>query len=108
MNAWRAMNRALAPINGTLWLISAEWFLLEVWKGYFNTYTTEPAIAARVERQLAPMRAKLADRKSAFDSGCRTFFFIDKHPELAERFVMNFERCYEEATIAWGINHELL
>ncbi len=110
-----AMNSALRSEDAAFWMLSAERHFLKILQGYYNEYTTEEQIAARVERYIAPLclrgvppaelarlrsewRAKLRDRQSAFDQAYRRFFFLDKYPELAERFVLSFERCFQEAS----------
>jgi hypothetical protein len=108
------MNRAT---RGAFFPFTAEWLFLNIWKGYFNELTTEPAIAARVEPMIAEMalqgvpaaelarrreimKTQLRDRKSVFESSYRRFFFIDKDPEIADRFRMTYEACFEEGTQA--------
>jgi hypothetical protein len=34
-----------------------------------------------------------------FDSTYRTFFFVDKHAEIAERFRMTYELYFEEGPV---------
>jgi hypothetical protein len=106
-----------AATGGRFFGFTAEWFFLEVLKGYFNESTTERAIAARVEGMLAPlvlagisapelsvrrqaMRAMLTDRKRTFDWSYRSFFFVDEHPEIADRFRMTYESCFEEEPLS--------
>ena len=82
--------------------------------GYFNDATNEPQVAARAERVVAdmilrgvppavaalqrePLQTFLRDRKHVFDSTYRRYFFVDKYPEIADRFRMTYESCFEEA-----------
>jgi hypothetical protein len=84
---------------------------LEILKGYYNQSTTEEQIAARTERYVAPlalqgvspdeiawrrniMKANLADRPRLFNACYQKFFFVDKYPENAKRFILSFERCF--------------
>jgi hypothetical protein len=46
------------------------------------------------------MRAFLGNRRLVFDTHYRRFFFVDQHPEIAERFKMTFESCFQEAAPA--------
>lgn len=113
--AWEAMNAALQPGRDTFYAFTAEQMFLDILVSYFNELTTEPQIAARVEGMLAPlalagvspaelagrriaMRARMRDRKGIFDESYRTFFFVDKYPEIADRFRMTYESCFQEAT----------
>jgi hypothetical protein len=82
-------------------------------KAYFNESTTYDGIAARAKRDIAPLalqglppdalarareRRKLAIHNEIFDQCYRRFFFVDEHPEIAERFILSFERCFLEPT----------
>jgi hypothetical protein len=110
------MNQAT---DGAFFPFTAEWLFLTILKGYFNEHTTERQVAARTERIVAPMAlaglssvqldaarrdisARLRDRKLVFDASYRKFFFVDEHPEIADRFRMTFESCFEEAAPAGG------
>ena len=81
-------------------------------KGYHNELTTPEQIAGRAERFVAEivmkgaswneaeaarrqMRAFLADRNLVFDHQYRRFFFVDLYPEIAERFRMSLESCFD-------------
>jgi hypothetical protein len=44
------------------------------------------------------MHAFLSDRQLVFDTHYRRFFFVDEHPEIAARFRMTFESCFQEAS----------
>ena len=109
--ALRDMNEAT---DDAFFPFSAEWLFLQILKGYFNEYTTPQQIAIRAERIVAQlvmngasrvqaeaarhqMHAFLSDRKLVFDTHYRRFFFVDEHPEIAERFRMTFESCFQEA-----------
>jgi hypothetical protein len=115
--ATRAIREALHPNEAMFWTVTAEGLFLEILKGYYNEMTTDDQIAARVERFIAPMalqgvppaemarrrammKANLADRPALFDACYRKFFFVDKYPENAKRFILSFERCFQEATSA--------
>jgi glutathione S-transferase len=105
-----AMTKAT---GGAFLPLSAERHFLNIMVAYFNE-TTPTNIAARVERQIAPMvlqgvpsseidrrrhamRAFLADFKMVFETHYRRFFFVDEHPEIADRFRMTFESCFQNA-----------
>ena len=109
--ALRDMNEAT---NYAFFPFSAEWMFLQILKGYFNEYTTPQQIAIRAERIVAhmvlngatreqaerarrEMHAFLENRQLVFDTHYRRFFFVDEHPEIAERFKMTFEGCFQEA-----------
>jgi hypothetical protein len=109
--ALRDMNKAT---NNVFFPFSAEWLFLQILEGYFNEYTTPEQVAIRAERIVAHMvltgasprqaemarqqvHAFLSDRKMVFDTQYRHFFFVDVHPEIAERFRMTFESCFQEA-----------
>lgn len=108
--AIREMNEAT---NHAFFPFSAEWLFLQILKGYFNEYTTAEQIAIRAERIVAQMvlngassaqaeaarrqmHAFLSDRRFVFDTHYRRFFFVDEDPEIAERFRMTFESCFQE------------
>jgi hypothetical protein len=107
--ALRDMNEAT---DYAFFPFSAEWLFLQILKGYFNEYTTPDQIAIRAERIGAQtvmngaqaemarrqMHKLLSDRKLVFDEHYRRFFFIDEHPEIADRFGMTFESCFQEAS----------
>ena len=93
---------------------SAEWLFLKILEQYFNEHTNPEQVAIRAERMVAEMvlrgaswdqaelarremRAFLSDRRLVFNEQHRKFFFIDLHPEIAERFRMTFESCFDEA-----------
>ena len=107
--ALRQMNEAT---SGSFLSFSAELLFLQILMGYFNDYTTPEQIALRAQRAVDQMlkdgvpRARaelarhhmhrqLADRKQVFDTYYRRFFFVDRHPEIAERFRMTFEQCFQ-------------
>ncbi len=109
--ALRDMNDAT---QNAFFPFTAEWMFLQILKAYYNEHTTPAQIAARVERRIAEMvlagipsaeisltresmRNFLADRKLVFQKHYLKFFFIDEHPEMADRFRMTFESCFEEA-----------
>jgi len=109
--ALRDMNEAT---DNAFFPFSVEWLFLQILKGYFNEYTTPEQVAIRAERIVAhmvlngasssqadmarrQMHAFLSDRKMVFDTQYRHFFFVDVHPEIAERFRMTFESCFQEA-----------
>jgi len=113
--ATRAIREALHPNEAAFWTVTAEWLFLEIVKGYYNESTTDEQIAARVERFIAPMalegvppaemarrraimKANLADRPALFNACYQKFFFVDKYPENAKRFILSFELCFQEAT----------
>lgn len=90
---------------------------MQILLGYFNEATNEPQIAARAERvvdgmilrgmppaiaalQREPLRTFLRDRKHVFDSTYRRYFFVGKYPEIADRFRMTYESCFDEAAHA--------
>jgi hypothetical protein len=112
--ATRAIGEALHPNEAMFWTVTAEWLFLEILKGYYNEMTTDDQIAARVERFIAPLalqgvpaaemarrraitKAHLADRPALFDACYQKFFFVEKYPENAKRFILSFERCFQEA-----------
>jgi hypothetical protein len=89
---------------------------LEILVGYYNDATNDQQVAARAERiivekilggmppavavaQREAMRSFLRNRRMLFDSTYRTFFFVDKHPEIADRFRMTYELCFEEGPV---------
>jgi glutathione S-transferase len=105
-----AMTKAT---GGAFLPLSAERHFLNIMLAYYNE-TTPANIAARVERQIAPMvlqgvpsaeidkrrqamRAFLSDFKMVFDTHYRRFFFVDEHPEIADRFRMTFESCFQQS-----------
>jgi hypothetical protein len=113
--ALEAMNATIAPGRTPFLVLTAEKMFLDIVIGYFNDATNEPQIAARAERiivdkilggmppavavaQREPMRAFLRDRKKIFDAAYRTYFFVDKHHEIADRFRMTYELCFQEAS----------
>jgi hypothetical protein len=108
-----AMNATIKVGPLPFLVLTAEWMFMQILLGYFNDLTSEPQIAARAERVIADMiargvppaiaalrrkqlRAFLRDRKHVFDSTYRRYFFVDKHPEIADRFRMTYESCFEE------------
>jgi hypothetical protein len=46
------------------------------------------------------MKNRLRDRHAVFDESYRRFFFLDEHPEIAQRFSLSFDRCFQEAVSA--------
>jgi hypothetical protein len=112
--AIRAINEALRPDEAGFWSIPAEILFLEILKAYYNELTTDEQIAARVESRIAALvlsgsspaeierrrevlTAELNDRAGLFDSCYQRFFFVDQYPESANRFILSFERCFQEA-----------
>jgi hypothetical protein len=110
--ATRAIREALHPNEAMFWTVTAEWLFLEILKAYYNEATTDVQIAARVERFVAPlalqgvprdemahrramMKANLADRSALFDACYQKFFFVEKYPENAKRFILSFELCFQ-------------
>jgi hypothetical protein len=113
--AFNEMNRAL-PDGPAFLVMTAEKMFLDILLGYYNEMTTDEAVEERVEGIIrhrvaagaSPqaanagrewMRAMLRDRRRVFDEAYRRFFFIDKHPEIAERFQMTYEGCFQEARL---------
>jgi len=113
--ATRAIREALHPNEARSGRLAAEWLFLEILKGYYNESTTDEQIAARVERFIAPlplqgappaemarrramMKANLPDRPALFNVCYQKFFFVDKYPENATRFILTFELCFQEGT----------
>lgn len=109
--ALREMNEAT---GNAFFPLSAEWLFLKILEQYFNEHTNPEQVAIRAERMVAEMvlrgaswdqaevarremRAFLSDRRLVFNEQYRKFFFIDLHPEIAERFRMTFESCFDEA-----------
>ena len=109
--ALRDMNEAT---DQAFFPFSAEWLFLQILMGYFNEVHDSGTISIRAERIVAhrvmngvswaeadgardQMHAFLSDRKLVFDTTYRRFFFVDEHPEIAERFRMTFESCFQEA-----------
>lgn len=111
-----ACDAANAAIDGegVQWAIPAEHLFMEILKLY-NELTTEKQIVARVEAQIAPlalqgaspseladrraiMKGQLRDRRKTFDDCYRQFFFVDRYPDNAKRFILSFDRCFQEAT----------
>lgn len=114
VTALKAMNEALSPGSEPFHVLTAEDMLLRVLVSYFNEATNDTQVAARAEGIIAQqilngmppaiavarreqLRARLGDRKAIFDAAYRAFFFVDKHPEIANRFVMTYELCFQEA-----------
>ena len=94
-------------------VLVAEEMFLKILVGYFNDATNEVQIAARAERAIVEMilggvapsiatanresfRMFLRDRKQVFDTRYPHYFFVDKHPEIADRFRMTYEACFQE------------
>jgi hypothetical protein len=109
-----AMNATVEPNRMPFLVLTAEWMFMQILLGYFNNATNETEVAARAERvvvdmivrgvppavaalQCEPLRAFLRDRKHLFDSTYRRYFFVEKHPEIADRFRMTYESCFQEA-----------
>jgi hypothetical protein len=109
-----AMNATIEPDRMPFLVLTAEWMFMQILLGYFNDATTETEIAARAERVVVDMilrgvppavaalrrqqlRTFLRDRKHLFDSTYRRYFFVDKYPEIADRFRMSYESCFAEA-----------
>lgn len=109
-----AAARSLAGGNTGFWTLTAEWLFLQTMLGYFNEMTTDSSLAARVEGIVAPMllrgtmpaelparrawvRRALEDREALFERTYRRFFFVDKYPEIAERFALSYAGCFESA-----------
>jgi hypothetical protein len=109
--ALRDMNEAT---DDAFFPFSAEWLFLQILMSYFNEYTTPEQISIRAGRIVAhrvmngvpwaevhaardQVHAFLSNRKLVFDMTYRRFFFVDEHPEIAERFRMTFESCFQEA-----------
>jgi hypothetical protein len=109
--AFRAIDAARGPDDPVFWKLPAETLFLEIVKGYYNEMTTDEQITARVEglvaplalrgvpanetvRQRAILKAHLEDRRWLFEKCYRRFFLVDKYPEIAERFILSFERCF--------------
>lgn len=112
-----AMNKALPPDREPFLVLTAEKMFLDILLGYFNDATSEKQVAARAESIIVQqilngvsppvavakresLRTFLRDRKTVFDSTYRTFFFVDKYPEIADRFRMTYELCFQEARSA--------
>lgn len=98
-----AMNATIEPNRMPFLVLTAEWMFMQILLGYFNDATNEPQVAARAERVVAdmilrgvppavatgqrePLRTFLRDRQHVFDSTYRRYFFVDKYPEIADRF----------------------
>jgi hypothetical protein len=79
--------------------------------GYFRDLTNERQVAATAEKHVVRLmlsgtppaiavaqreafRAYVRDRRALFDRTYRTFFFVDKHPEIADRFRMTYDLCF--------------
>ena len=109
-----AMNATLEPDRMPFLVLTAEWMFMQILLGYFNDATNEPQIAARAERVVAEMilrgmppaatalqrdtlRTFLRDRKHVFDSTYQRYFFVNQYPEIADRFRMTYESCFDEA-----------
>jgi hypothetical protein len=110
-----AMNIATPPGDGGVFFpFTAERMFLQILKDYYNDETNETRIAARVEpymvdfllrgmppaevqRRRTLMRDRLRDRHAVFDQSYRKFFFVDRYPEIANRFRMTYESCFMEA-----------
>ena len=112
-----AMNATIGPGRMPFLVLTAEWMFMRILLGYFNDATNEPQVAARAERVVAdmilrgvppavaalrrePLRTFLRDRKHVFDSTYRRYFFVEKYPEIADRFRMTFGSCFEETPTA--------
>lgn len=108
--AIRDMNEAT---NYAFFPFMAERHFVNILKRYFNEYTTPEQVAIRAEpivshiamNGASPAQAEaarreihtlLSNRQLLFDYLYNRFFFVDEYPELAERFRMTFESCFEE------------
>ncbi len=115
-NGGQALHEMNEATNNAFFPFSAEWLFLKILEGYFNEHTTPAQVAIRAERTVAQMvlegaswaqaealrrrlRALLSDREAVFNTQYRRFFFVDEHPEIAERFRMTFESCFQEARL---------
>ncbi len=114
--AIRAISTAVAPTEALFLAVTAEWLFLQILQDYFNQMTTEDQLAARVEGSIAPlallgvspaemdrrralMKAQLADRPGLFNACYREFFFVDQYPDNSERFLLSFDRCFQDARL---------
>lgn len=110
-----AMNATIEPSRMPFLVLTAEWMFMQILLGYFNDATNETEVAARTERvvvdmilrgvpptvaalQREPLRTFLRDRKHLFDSTYRRYFVAEKYPEIADRFRMTYESCFQEAS----------
>lgn len=112
--ATRAVQDVLEPDDGMVLSITAEWLFMKILEGYYNELTTDVQVAARAERMIAAwalqgvpaaelgrrrkfIKAHLVNRHAVFDKCYSKFFMVDKYPENAKRFIMSFDRCFQEA-----------
>jgi hypothetical protein len=113
--AFKAINPALYPGDPGFWKLPAEAMFLEIVKSYYNEPSTYDLIATRAEADIVPLalrgfsaedlanareRVKLAIHEEIFDQCYEKFFFVDTHPEIAERFILSFQRCFLEPPAA--------
>jgi hypothetical protein len=115
--AMAAMNSAVEVGKFPFLLFTAERMFLTILQGYFNEMTNEPQIAARAENMIVQnilrgmpptlavsqreqLRTLFRDRRKVFDDTYRRFFFVDRHPEIADRFRMTYDLCFTEAPAA--------
>jgi hypothetical protein len=109
--AFGAINSRLDPGDPGFWKLPAEALFLDILKNYYNESSTQDRIAARAEGDIAPLalkgfnadaigkareKRKMEIHKELFDQCYEKFFFVDKYPEIAERFILSFERCFLE------------
>lgn len=111
--AFVAMSAALDPADPGFWKFPAETLFVEILKAYYNEPTTYDLIAARADADIAPLaspgvpaealarareRRRLEIHNEIFDQCYHRFFFVDEYPDIAERFILTFERCFAEGT----------
>jgi hypothetical protein len=53
--ATRAIGAVLEPNEAVFITVTAEWLFMEILKGYYNEWTTDEQIAARVDRAIASL-----------------------------------------------------
>jgi hypothetical protein len=113
-----AMNATVPAADQPFFLFGAQWFFTQVMRGYFERYTTEDAIAARVRgaapreqdlrqqgvpeeeilRRREAFREHLGNHRGHFDRMKPIFVAEDLCPENSTRFLVLFEDVDPAAT----------
>ena len=60
------------------------------------SYPLNKAVTGRssITRPSVREQRKLEIHEEIFDQCYRKFFFVEKYPELSERFILSFRRCF--------------
>ena len=116
--AMKAMNASVPAGDQPFFLFGAQWFFMQVMRGYFERYCTDEAIAARVLkaaptegllrqqgisedeilRRRETFRQHLRDHRGHFDRMKPLFFAEDVCAENSARFPISFEDVDPGAT----------